>query len=172
MHPSEKKTPPVEKRGFQSRPGLEGRHHSQAFNAPSADRFLAIAGLPAEVGDTDKYKERRNIDERFDPLHSAIMRSVGAWFPGAGDLPGGVWQFVEGMVPAEGIEPPTFGLQNRCSTAELSRQINQPGESRAPLPANFYPAYIQAGVTIASRAIGFVVASEAVQRRCLAGQGK
>jgi len=23
------------------------------------------------------------------------------------------------MVPAEGIEPPTFGLQNRCSTAEL-----------------------------------------------------
>jgi hypothetical protein len=24
-------------------------------------------------------------------------------------------------VPAEGIEPPTFGLQNRCSTAELSR---------------------------------------------------
>jgi hypothetical protein len=26
------------------------------------------------------------------------------------------------MVPAEGIEPPTFGLQNRCSTAELSRR--------------------------------------------------
>ena len=26
------------------------------------------------------------------------------------------------LVPAEGIEPPTFGLQNRCSTAELSRQ--------------------------------------------------
>ena len=25
-------------------------------------------------------------------------------------------------MPAEGIEPPTFGLQNRCSTAELSRQ--------------------------------------------------
>src|SRR5262245_60588812 len=27
------------------------------------------------------------------------------------------------MVPAEGIEPPTFGLQNRCSTAELSRPV-------------------------------------------------
>ena len=27
------------------------------------------------------------------------------------------------MVPAEGIEPPTFGLQNRCSTAELSRPM-------------------------------------------------
>jgi hypothetical protein len=29
------------------------------------------------------------------------------------------------MVPAEGIEPPTFGLQNRCSTAELSRPTVQ-----------------------------------------------
>jgi hypothetical protein len=27
------------------------------------------------------------------------------------------------LVPAEGIEPPTNGLQNRCSTAELSRQF-------------------------------------------------
>ena len=26
-------------------------------------------------------------------------------------------------MPAEGIEPPTFGLQNRCSTAELSRHL-------------------------------------------------
>ena len=26
------------------------------------------------------------------------------------------------MVPAEGFEPPTNGLQNRCSTTELSRQ--------------------------------------------------
>ena len=25
------------------------------------------------------------------------------------------------LVPGEGIEPPTFGLQNRCSTAELAR---------------------------------------------------
>lgn len=29
------------------------------------------------------------------------------------------------MVPAEGIEPPTFGLQNHCSTAELSRQLEK-----------------------------------------------
>ncbi len=27
------------------------------------------------------------------------------------------------MVPDEGIEPPTFGLQNRCSTAELIRLL-------------------------------------------------
>ena len=26
------------------------------------------------------------------------------------------------LVPAEGFEPPTNGLQNRCSTTELSRQ--------------------------------------------------
>jgi hypothetical protein len=26
-------------------------------------------------------------------------------------------------VPDEGIEPPTFGLQNRCSTAELIRRL-------------------------------------------------
>jgi hypothetical protein len=32
-------------------------------------------------------------------------------------------RFDEQMVPAEGIEPPTFGLQNRCSTAELSRRL-------------------------------------------------
>jgi hypothetical protein len=27
------------------------------------------------------------------------------------------------LVPDEGIEPPTFGLQNRCSTAELIRRL-------------------------------------------------
>jgi hypothetical protein len=29
------------------------------------------------------------------------------------------------MVPVERIELPTFGLQNRCSTAELNRQTKQ-----------------------------------------------
>jgi hypothetical protein len=28
-------------------------------------------------------------------------------------------------VPDEGIEPPTFGLQNRCSTAELIRRFKR-----------------------------------------------
>jgi hypothetical protein len=27
------------------------------------------------------------------------------------------------LVPAEGFEPPTFGLQNRCTTTVLSRPI-------------------------------------------------
>src|ERR1700758_74567 len=34
------------------------------------------------------------------------------------------------LVPAEGIEPPTFGLQNRCSTAELSRRRWDAGRDR------------------------------------------
>ena len=34
------------------------------------------------------------------------------------------------LVPAEGIEPPTFGLQNRCSTAELSRRHLEAGRGR------------------------------------------
>ena len=29
------------------------------------------------------------------------------------------------MVPAEGFEPPTYCLQNRCTTTVLSRQIDK-----------------------------------------------
>jgi hypothetical protein len=29
------------------------------------------------------------------------------------------------LVPAEGFEPPTYGLQNRCTTTVLSRRINE-----------------------------------------------
>jgi hypothetical protein len=29
-----------------------------------------------------------------------------------------------GGLPAEGFEPPTYGLQNRCTTTVLSRRIN------------------------------------------------
>ena len=32
----------------------------------------------------------------------------------------------EGGMPGEGIEPPTFGLQNRCTTAVLTRQTANP----------------------------------------------
>ena len=34
------------------------------------------------------------------------------------------------LVPGEGLEPPTNGLQNRCSTAELTRQIRRTGPMR------------------------------------------
>jgi hypothetical protein len=32
-----------------------------------------------------------------------------------------IYKSLKLLVPDEGIEPPTFGLQNRCSTAELIR---------------------------------------------------
>src|SRR5262245_32627645 len=57
------------------------------------------------------------------PARIDSMRFAGApaqaWLGlgGKGGLPGRI------VVPAEGIEPPTFGLQNRCSTAELSRHV-------------------------------------------------
>ena len=37
------------------------------------------------------------------------------------------------MVPDEGIEPPTFGLQNRCSTAELIRRPEWGGTYTGPV---------------------------------------
>ena len=40
------------------------------------------------------------------------------------------------LVPGEGIEPPTFGLQNRCSTAELTR----PAQDVVPDAALLFPA--------------------------------
>ena len=44
------------------------------------------------------------------------------------------------MVPAEGIEPPTFGLQNHCSTAELSRHgMGRVGGSRHKLAGRRIP---------------------------------
>ena len=44
---------------------------------------------------------------------------------------------LENLVPGEGIEPPTNGLQNRCSTAELARHAGlsyYPILSILPLP--------------------------------------
>jgi hypothetical protein len=38
--------------------------------------------------------------------------------------------FFRMMVPVERIELPTFGLQNRCSTAELNRRIEGTGGRR------------------------------------------
>jgi hypothetical protein len=45
----------------------------------------------------------------------------------------------KGVLPAEGFEPPTYGLQNRCTTTVLSRHtIARPepvGGDIRPLPA-------------------------------------
>jgi hypothetical protein len=37
-------------------------------------------------------------------------------------------EMTEGLVPGERFELPTNGLQNRCSTTELTRQINKINE--------------------------------------------
>jgi hypothetical protein len=42
------------------------------------------------------------------------------------------------VVPVERIELPTFGLQNRCSTAELNRQIRQTRRQIPELPGGGY----------------------------------
>ena len=34
-----------------------------------------------------------------------------------------ILNFLPFLVPGEGFEPPTFGLQNRCTTTVLTRQI-------------------------------------------------
>jgi hypothetical protein len=46
------------------------------------------------------------------------------------------------VVPGEGFEPPTFGLQNRCTTTVLTRQaadINHLSATRSTDPENSVP---------------------------------
>jgi hypothetical protein len=43
---------------------------------------------------------------------------------------GNVGQLFDSVVPVERIELPTFGLQNRCSTAELNRRIEVGGRQQ------------------------------------------
>ena len=67
-------------------------------------------------------------------------------------------------MPDEGIEPPTFGLQNRCSTAELIRPFKrllryQRGEPRARAP------YAEPAATVGVHGPSTGMAS------CMPGQG-
>jgi hypothetical protein len=41
---------------------------------------------------------------------------------------GMLWEV--GLVPAEGFEPPTYGLQNRCTTTVLSRHFKDTATGR------------------------------------------
>jgi hypothetical protein len=49
------------------------------------------------------------------------MPQITAYFACRAEVYGSPWKW--GLVPAEGFEPPTYGLQNRCTTTVLSRQI-------------------------------------------------
>ena len=48
--------------------------------------------------------------------------------------------FKSPSVPAEGIEPPTFGLQNRCTTAVLSRRTRRVGRPYYQITPNVQPS--------------------------------
>jgi hypothetical protein len=60
--------------------------------------------------------------ERFVARRAAVGNSVTK--PVAG---------IHRLVPGDGFEPPTNGLQNRCSTTELTRRLSDEcGASRLP----------------------------------------
>jgi hypothetical protein len=63
---------------------------------------------------------RRNLEgdtaQRFRLALQKGLDRVRDVLRGAGGSPRGV------LVPGEGFEPPTFGLQNRCTTTVLTRQ--------------------------------------------------
>ena len=64
------------------------------------------------------------------------------------------------VVPGEGFEPPTFGLQNRCTTTVLTRLITSPRAKTLgnPSVANPWALYrIPPGSSRCSRFGGFVV---------------
>ena len=70
--------------------------------------------------------------DAFDPKRMLLNHDVGTFDPVAfgaflatqdvGAAPGFAGVF---LVPVERIELPTFGLQNRCSTAELNRRLEE-----------------------------------------------
>ncbi len=57
-------------------------------------------------------------------------------------------------MPGERIELPTNGLQNRCSTAELTRQINDLGLPGYFLGTGFRSPYIHAELSRRKRGGG------------------
>ena len=49
------------------------------------------------------------------------------------------------MEPAAGFEPATYGLQNRCSTAELNRHGNTGARGRVRTSEGIKPPVLQTG---------------------------
>ena len=75
------------------------------------------------------------------------------------------------LVPGERIELPTNGLQNRCSTAELTRLINDLAFSRYQLGTNFCSPMIHAELIAFGRPTAtpvFVQLSSSTWRRAFA----
>src|SRR6266487_4194227 len=83
------------------------------------------------------------LSERRVTLHSGDMGYTIGLFAGEQKCPGrSVTSWMNGstLVPGEGFEPPTNGLQNRCSTPELTR-----------LPLGYLPARVQASKSASYR---------------------
>src|SRR6266404_6382749 len=75
-------------------------------------RVTPIVTLFLKRVSTDRSGRLRTLKLRKSPCFSSFD--------------GRPWTFLEGLgrrelVPAEGFEPPTYGLQNRCTTTVLSR---------------------------------------------------
>src|SRR4029079_5042403 len=65
---------------------------------------------------------------------------------------------IEGLVPAEGFEPPTTRLRSGCSTAELRRLKPRHGYRRRPLLAS------NTGLFVVFEASGTIGAGAATRR--------
>jgi hypothetical protein len=65
------------------------------------------------------------------------------------------------LVPVERIELPTFGLQNRCSTAELNRRLTEFSTGCRYQPANVLATLALQPVSVAPG--GFPVARSALR---------
>ena len=87
-----------------------------------------------ERGAFDLGRHRRAVRSPIGGPHARrIPRRGGGWRMDSGDAARAVARdrseaenepkLLILLVPAERIEPPTFGLQNRCSTAELNRHL-------------------------------------------------
>ena len=67
---------------------------------------------------------RATVQERISivgPIEGAIFVTSGICAKSATSQGRQIRQRIDLLVPVERIELPTFGLQNRCSTAELNR---------------------------------------------------
>ena len=76
---------------------------------------MPTAGSPEELGNRLALQRHDMIDRVGQPLPRVLHALRREWKS---------WNVLaRAMVPGEGFEPPTFGLQNRCTTTVLTRQV-------------------------------------------------
>ena len=91
-----------------------------------AERELNLAANP--VMGMDRHIRQRPWSPRRWPIGAKVRAAAILFVAVACDYgfslrSGRLWTFLEALlVPAEGFEPPTYGLQNRCTTTVLSRR--------------------------------------------------